>query len=173
LDSIEKSKNQPLHRVLYGLGIRFVGKTVAKDLANHFNSIEAISDSEIDTMTSIDAIGPKIAESVYQFFRKDKNLSLIHRLKESGVVFRSEENKTVSQKLNGKKIVITGTLPNYSRNEVKELIEAHGGSTTSSVSKNTDYVIAGDSPGSKYDKAIQLDIPILDETELKSLLNIH
>lgn len=173
LDSIEKSKNQPLHRILYGLGIRFVGKTVAKDLANHFNSIEAISDSEIDTMTSIDAIGPKIAESVYQFFRTDKNLSLIHRLKESGVVFRSEENKTVSQKLNGKRIVITGTLPNYSRNEVKELIEAHGGSTTSSVSKNTDYVVAGDSPGSKYDKAIQLDIPILDETELKSLLGIH
>lgn len=173
LDSIEKSKNQPLHRILYGLGIRFVGKTVAKDLANHFHSIEAITESEIETMTAIDAIGPKIAESVWQFFRNDKNLTLIHRLKESGVVFRAEENKTVSQKLNGKRIVITGTLPNYSRNEVKELIEAHGGSATSSVSKNTDYVVAGDSPGSKYDKAIQLNIPILNESDLKELLNIR
>lgn len=173
LESIEKSKHQPLHRILYGLGIRFVGKTVAKDLAGYFNSIEAISESEIDTMTAIDAIGPKIAESVYQFFRNTKNLSLIHRLKENGVVFRSEENKTVSQKLNGKKIVITGTLPTYSRNEVKELIEAHGGSTTSSVSKNTDYVVAGESPGSKYDKAIQLDIPILNEIDLKKLLDIR
>lgn len=173
LGSIEKSKNQPLHRILYGLGIRFVGKTVAKDLANHFHSIEAISESEIETITAIDAIGPKIAESVWQFFRNDKNLTLIHRLKESGVVFRAEENKTVSQKLNGKRIVITGTLPNYSRNEVKELIEAHGGSATSSVSKNTDYVVAGDSPGSKYDKAIQLNIPILNESDLKELLNIR
>lgn len=173
LESIEKSKNQPLHRVLYGLGIRFVGKTVAKDLANHFNSIEAISDSEVETMTSIDAIGPKIAESVYKFFRNDKNLQLIDRLKEHGVVFKAEESKTLSQKLNGKKFVITGTLPNFSRNEVKDLIEAHGGSATSSVSKNTDFVIAGDSPGSKYDKAVQLDIPILNENELKVLLDIH
>lgn len=172
LESIEKSKTQPLHRVLYGLGIRFVGKTVAKDLANHFNSIEAITQSEVETMTAIDAIGPKIAESVYKFFRNEKNLSLIHRLKEYGVIFKTEKNKIISQKLSGKKIVITGSLPNYSRNEIKELIEAHGGSTTSSVSKNTDYVVYGDSPGSKYDKAIQLDIPILDEYELKDLLGI-
>lgn len=173
LDSIEKSKIQPLHRVLFGLGIRFVGKTVAKDLANHFNSIEAILQSDVDTMTAIDAIGPKIAESVYKFFHNDKNLKLIQRLKDSGVVFKAEENEILSQKLSGKKIVVTGTLPNYSRNEVKELIEAHGGSTTSSVSKNTDYVIAGNSPGSKYDKAIQLDIPILNEDELNDLLDIH
>lgn len=173
LESIEKSKIQPLHRVLYGLGIRFVGKTVAKDLANHFNSIEAITHSDVETMTSIDAIGPKIAESVCKFFRKESNISLIHRLKEYGVVFKAEENKNISQKLSGKKIVITGTLPNYSRNEVKELIEAHGGSATSSVSKNTDYVVAGDSPGSKYDKAIQLNIPILDEKELNDLLDIN
>lgn len=173
LESIEKSKIQPLHRVLYGLGIRFVGKTVAKDLASHFNSIDAISHSEVETMTAIDAIGPKIAESVYKFFRNSKNLSLIHRLKENGVVFKAEENKILSQKLSGKKIVITGTLPNYTRNEVKELIEIHGGSTTSSVSKNTDYVVAGESPGSKYDKAIQLDIPILNENDLNDLLDIH
>tara|TARA_R100001143_G_scaffold52481_2_gene47645 strand:- start:7503 stop:9497 length:1995 start_codon:yes stop_codon:yes gene_type:complete len=173
LDSIEKSKNQPLHRVLFGLGIRFVGKTVAKDLANHFNSIDAIIHSDVETITAIDSIGPKIAESVHKFFRTDKNLTLIHRLKGYGVLFKAEENKTLSQKLSGKKIVITGTLPNYSRNEVKELIENHGGSTTSSVSKNTDYVVAGDSPGSKYDKAIQLDIPILNENELKGLLDIN
>lgn len=170
--SIENSKTQPLHRVLYGLGIRFVGKTVAKDLSNHFNSIEAISNSEVETMTTIDAIGPKIAESVFKFFRNEKNLSLIQSLKENGVVFQVEENKIISQKLSGKKIVITGTLPNYSRNDVKELIEVHGGSTTSSVSKNTDYVVAGDSPGSKYEKAIQLDIPILNESELNDLLDI-
>lgn len=170
--SIENSKTQSLHRVLYGLGIRFVGKTVAKDLSNHFNSIEAISNSDVETMTTIDAIGPKIAESVFKFFRNEKNLSLIQSLKENGVVFQVEENKIISQKLSGKKIVITGTLPNYSRNDVKELIEVHGGSTTSSVSKNTDYVVAGDSPGSKYEKAIQLDIPILNESELNDLLDI-
>lgn len=173
LESIEKSKSQPLHRVLYGLGIRFVGKTVAKDLANYFNSIEAITQSDVETMTAIDAIGPKIAESVYKFFKTEKNLTLIHRLKGYGVVFKAEEITTLSQKLSGKKIVITGTLPNYSRNEIKELIEAHGGSTTSSVSKNTDYVVAGISPGSKKDKAIQLDVPILDEDTLKNLLDIQ
>lgn len=172
LDSIENSKNQPLHRVLYGLGIRFVGKTVAKDLANHFNSIEAISQSDVDTMTAIDAIGPKIAESVYKFFRNEKNRLLIQRLKEYGLAFKAEETKILSQKLSGKKIVITGTLQNYSRNGVKELIEAHGGSTTSSVSKNTDIVVSGDSPGSKYEKAVQLGITIWDENKLNDELGI-
>lgn len=172
LESIEKSKNQPLHRIIYALGIRFVGKTVAKDLASHFKSIEALSEAGIETMTDVDSIGPKIAESVYAFFNNDKNLTLIQRLKENGVTFKAEESKTLSQILDGKKMVITGTLPNYSRNEVKELIEMHGGSATSSVSKNTDYLVAGESPGSKYEKAVNLGIPILNERDLMELLNI-
>lgn len=170
IDAIEKSKEQSLDRLIYALGIRFVGKTVARDLANHFQSLNALVDADIETMTDINSIGPKIAESVAAFFEKEKNLDLISQLKDAGLSMEQEHTELLSKVLEGKKIVLTGSLPTYTRKEAKELIEKHGGSTTSSVSKNTDMVLAGESPGSKYDKAQQLGIKILDEEEFKKLI---
>lgn len=170
IDAIEKSKKQSLDRVIYALGIRFVGKTVAKDLANHFRSLEALIKADVDTMTDIDSIGPKIAESVVAFFQKEKNIELIRKLKDAGLTLEQEQTELISEKLEGKKIVLTGTLPTYTRKEAKELIEKHGGTTTSSVSKNTDYVLAGESPGSKLNKAQTLNVKILNEAEFKKLI---
>ena len=170
LDAIEKSKEQGLDRIIYALGIRFVGKTVAKDLADHFKTIDKIMQADEEAMVNIDSIGPKIAESVHAFFNNEKNVESVNKLRRAGLLFEQQETETVSAKLEGKKIVLTGTLSNYSRNEAKSLIEKHGGTTTSSVSKNTDYLLVGDSPGSKYDKALKLNIPIIDEAQFKELI---
>lgn len=170
VESIERSKHQPLHRFIYALGIRFVGKTVAKDLAEHFQSIDQLALSDAETMVQIDSIGPKIAESVETFFKSEKNRQLVEKMMKAGLTLEKEENEQLSQNLGGKKIVLTGTLPDYSRNDAKALIEAHGGSVTSSVSKNTDYVLAGDSPGSKLDKAQKLGVTILNQTEFEELI---
>ncbi|MDX1641275.1 MAG: NAD-dependent DNA ligase LigA [Balneolaceae bacterium] len=168
IDAIEESKKQSLDRVVYALGIRFVGKTVAKDLANHFQSLYALIQADEEKMTDINSIGPKIAESVAAFFKKDKNLELVQKLKDAGLTLEQEQTQLLSKKLEGKKIVLTGTLPTYTRSEAKELIEKHGGTTTSSVSKNTDIVLAGESAGSKYDKAVQLNIDIWDEKKFRT-----
>lgn len=173
IDAIEKSKEQSLDRLIYALGIRFVGKTVARDLADHFQTLDALIEADEETMTNIDSIGPKIAESVAAFFKKEKNLELIRQLKNAGLSMKQEQTELISKALEGKKLVLTGTLSTYTRKEAKELIEKHGGSTTSSVSKNTDYVLAGDSPGSKLDKAQQLDIKILDEEAFKKLIGVE
>ena len=171
ISAIEKSKDQPLERIIYALGIRFVGKTVAKDLASHFQSMDALEQADQETMTEIDAIGPKIAESVYTFFRHDKNRRLVESLRDAGLQFEYKGNETVSERLEGKKFVLTGSLPNLTRKEASELIEKHGGTTTSSVSKNTDFVLAGESAGSKLDKARNLDIKIIDEEEFLEMIN--
>lgn len=170
IEAISNSKNQPLDRIIYGLGIRFVGKTVSKDLSSHFKSMKSLMQSDFEELVGINSIGPKIADSVIAFFRNEKNLVLINRLENAGLNFTMEETKLASQKLKDKKFVLTGTLPTLSRNEAKELIEKHGGNTTSSVSKNTDYLLAGDSPGSKYDKALKQNIPVLSESELLAIL---
>ena len=170
LDAIEKSKEQGLDRIIYALGIRFVGKTVAKDLADHYKTIDEILQADEETMVNIDSIGPKIAESVRAFFENEKNIEIVNKLRQAGLRFEQQKTEHISAKLEGKKIVLTGTLPNYSRNEAKSLIEKHGGTTTSSVSKNTDYLLAGDSPGSKYEKAQKLNIPIIDEDQFKELI---
>jgi DNA ligase (NAD+) len=170
VDAIKKSKEQGLDRIIYALGIRFVGKTVAKDLADHFKTIDEILQADEETMVNIDSIGPKIAESVRAFFENEKNLEIVNKLRRAGLRFEQQKTEHISAKLEGKKIVLTGTLPNYSRNEAKSLIEKHGGTTTSSVSKNTDYLLAGDSPGSKYEKAQKQNIPIIDEAQFKELI---
>jgi DNA ligase (NAD+) len=171
IDAISKSKEQTLDRVIYALGIRFVGKTVAKDLAAHFNSIDALSRATEEEMIAIDSIGPKIAESVFEFFSNNKNLRQVNALKESGLLFAVPERKSVSELFKGKKFVLTGTLPTLSRKEAADLIEKHGGKTSTSVSKNTDFVLAGESAGSKLDKAAILDIPVLNENEFKDMIN--
>ncbi len=171
LDAIEKSKEQTLDRIIYALGIRFVGRTVAKDLAGNFKTADAIMQANEETMIQIDSIGPKIAESVRAFFDNQKNVKIINQLREAGLRFEYHQTETLSMKLEGKKFVLTGTLPSYTRNEAKTIIEKHGGSVTSSISKNTDYLLAGDSPGSKYNKAQKLEIPILNEEQFTQLVD--
>ena len=168
--AIESSKKQPLERVLFALGIRFVGKTVARDLAEHFRSVDAVMNADTEAFTSVDSIGPKIAESVTAFFSHQKNRELIEKLRETGMQFKAEEKEQLSSALEGKKFVLTGTLPSMTRSEAKKLIEKHGGKTSSSVSKNTDYLLAGESPGSKYDKAERLGVPILSEEDFRELI---
>ncbi|TVQ04138.1 MAG: NAD-dependent DNA ligase LigA [Balneolaceae bacterium] len=170
IEAVEKSKEQPLERIIYALGIRFVGKTVAKDLADHYGSIDILMAAGFDELTAIDSIGPKIAESVITFFSNNKNIRLIERLKKVGFSFEQKKTETISSALDGKTFVLTGTLASYTRNEAKALIEKHGGSTLSSVSKNTDFLLAGDSAGSKLEKAKKLNIKILSENDFRSLI---
>jgi DNA ligase (NAD+) len=171
IDSISESKNRPLERIIYALGIRFVGKTVAKDLARHFKSIDAIMEADIETMTAVDSIGPKIAESVHEFFRNTSNLKLVNTLKENGLAFETDQEEVISSALEGKKFVLTGTLPKLTRKEASDLIEKHGGSTASSVSKNTDFVLAGESAGSKLEKARKLGVQVLTEEDFYALIS--
>lgn len=168
--AIEKSKEQPLDRVIYALGIRFVGKTVSRDLAAHFRSLEALMNASFDDLVAVDSIGPVIAESVISFFSLDMNRKMIEQLREAGLQFKEVESETASSILEGRRFVLTGTLPTMSRSEAAELITSHGGKVSSSVSKNTDFLLAGDSPGSKYDKALKLGVPVLSEEELRELL---
>ena len=170
IDAIEKSKEQPFERVIYALGIRFVGKTVAKDLAKAFKSMEKLGSLSEEELIEVDSIGPRIAESVVGFFNNEKNRSIIERLGQHDLQFVIEEEEQVSNIFEGKKFVLTGSLPTYTRKEAAELIEKHGGKTASSVSGNTDYVLAGESAGSKLDKAKELGVDILDEASFRKMI---
>jgi DNA ligase (NAD+) len=165
INAISKSKEQPFERVLYALGIRFVGKTVAKDLAKAFKSLQTLKSVSIDDLLTVNSIGPRIAESVIEFFGNPINNENLSRLLDHGLQFEIHETELTSLLLKDKVVVLTGTLPTLSRKEASELIEKHGGKTSSSVSKKTDYVLAGESAGSKLTKAQNLGVPIWDEDE--------
>jgi DNA ligase (NAD+) len=169
LKAIEESKNQPFERVLFALGIKHVGASVAKDLASHFKSIDELMKATPEELQQIPEIGETISQSIVEYFKDPKNLKLIEELKSFGLKF-STEKKVVSNKLAGKTFVITGTLKSMTRNEAKELIEKYGGRTSDSVSSKTSYVIVGEDPGSKYDKAKKLKIPILSEEEFLKMI---
>ncbi len=170
IDAIKKSKEQPFERVIYALGIRFVGKTVAKDLAKAFKTMEKLQSLTEDELTAVDSIGPRIAESVVDFFSNEKNRTIVQHLGEKGLQFEQEEEELASNVFEGKKFVLTGSLPTYTRKEATDLIEKHGGKTASSVSGNTDYVLAGESAGSKLNKANELGITVLDEAKFRELI---
>ncbi|REL37563.1 NAD-dependent DNA ligase LigA [Rhodohalobacter sp. SW132] len=170
IDAIDQSRCQAFSRVLYALGIRFVGKTVAKDLAQSFRSLDAILQADEEKLTETDSIGPKIAGSVIAFFDHSKNRQIIETLKNAGLQFEAEADETESNKLAGKTFVLTGTLPTLTRKEATEWIEKNGGKTTSSVSSNTDYLLAGESAGSKLKKAQKLEIPVISEPEFNRLV---
>lgn len=171
INGITSSKKQPFEKVLYALGIRFVGKTVAKDLAEAFKTLENLRSATEEELLGVDSIGPRIAESVIEFFSNEINQKILAKLQSAGLQFEIEEKELASNILEGKKIVLTGTLPTLSRNEAKELIEKNGGKTASSVSKNTDYVLAGESAGSKLVKANELGISVLDEDTFLKMIN--
>ncbi|MGG5506087.1 MULTISPECIES: NAD-dependent DNA ligase LigA [unclassified Myroides] len=168
IKGIEASKSIPFERVLYALGIRFVGETVAKKLANHYKSIDALAVAPMLEMMMVDEIGERIAQSVIDFFSKEINKQTIERLKAYGVqmVLEEKESTVVSDLLKGKTIVVSGVFTQVSREELKQMIEDHGGKNGSSISSKTDYVVAGDKMGpSKLEKANQLGITILTEDE--------
>ena len=171
ISAIQESKNESLDRLIYALGIRFVGKTVARDLAEAFKTMSNLMDADREEIAEIKAIGPTIAESVETFFNDDTNLQMVQELNNAGLTFKVEAKNQASQKLADKTFVLTGSLPSLTRKEASELIEKHGGKVTSSVSGNTDYVLAGDSPGSKYEKAQQKEIPILDQSSFLTLID--
>lgn len=168
IDGIEASKEIPFNRVLFGLGIRYVGETVAKTLVNNFKNIESLSEASIEELESIDEIGNKIAESVYTYFRKNENIRLISRLYSFGLQFKvsNEELINKSSILRGDRIVISGVFEKISRTDLKKLIESNGGKVVSSISAKTSYLVAGENMGpSKLQKATSLGVPILTEKE--------
>lgn len=165
---IEKSKNVPFDRVLYALGIRYVGETVAKKLAKHYKSIDAIANASVDDLVQVDEIGIKIAQSVVEFFASDMNIFIIERLKQFGVQLEISADQLVGQtnKLEGLSIVISGVFETMSRDELKKLIEDNGGKVSSSISSKTSFIVAGDNMGpSKRKKAEDLNIAMINEYE--------
>ncbi len=169
LDAIEKSKTVGLARLLHALGIRHVGQRAAQVLAQTFRSIDTLQAATFEDLEEVMEIGPTMAESIREYFDEKKNRKEIERLKSLNVVMQ-EEGGAVGGKLSGKQFVLTGTLQNFSRDQAKQAIEAEGGRVTTSVSKKTDYVVAGADPGSKLEKAQKLAVEILDESQFKALI---
>ena len=177
LDEIEASKKLPLERVIYGLGIRFVGERTAEFLAAHFGSLDALieaatlkdEEESLTKLQEVEEVGPRIARSIREFFLEPKNRQLIEDLRHAGLTFTGKKRQR-GTRLAGKTFVLTGTLPSYSRDEAKRMIETAGGKVTGSVSKNTDYVVAGADPGSKLDKARELGVKVIGEQEMEELV---
>ncbi|SDY70787.1 NAD-dependent DNA ligase LigA [Nitrosomonas sp. Nm58] len=170
--AIEKSKQTTLARFIYALGIRHVGESTAKELARHFGQLDRLMTTNMEQLQQVSDIGPVVAQSIADFFAEQHNREVIEQLRSCGVRWEesSEVVTPVSSSIHGKTFVLTGTLPNMAREQAKEKIEHLGGKVTSSVSSKTDYVVVGVDPGSKYDKAVELDITILDEAGLVKLL---
>jgi DNA ligase (NAD+) len=169
LDEIEASKKLPLERVIFGLGIRFVGERTAQFLAEHFGSMDALMNASQEELEEVNEVGPRIAESIREFFEEPKNRELVKRLREAGLTFAGKKRER-GTKLAGKTFVLTGTLTRYTRDEAKKMIEDAGGRVSGSVSKKTDYVVAGSDAGSKLDKAKELGVPVIEEKEMEQLL---
>ena len=171
LDAIERSKRQPLDRLIFALGIPYIGSTAAKILAKRYKSLKALMEAPYEELEMIEGVGPKMARSIVEFFKSEQNRKVIDALIKAGVRTEAEEEEQVGNELEGKVFVLTGTLPHLKRSEATKLIEKHGGKVSSSVSKNTSYVLAGEDPGSKYDKAKQLGVPIIDEQTFLQMIH--
>ena len=173
VQGIEASKQIPFERVLFALGIRFVGETVAKKLARHYKSIDALMQASEEDLIAVDEIGDRIAESVVSFFRSEENITTVNRLREHGVQLQISEEEMAHQTnvLQGKTFVVSGVFAKVSRNELKKLIEDNGGKVSGSISGKTNFVVAGDNMGpSKRTKAESLDVPIISEDEFLEMI---
>ena len=169
LDEIEASKKLPLERVIFGLGIRFVGERTAQFLAEHFGSMDALMSASQEELEEVNEVGPRIAESIHEFFSEPRNRELVKRLRDAGLMFSGKKRER-GTKLAGKTFVLTGTLVKYTRDQAKKMIEDAGGRVSGSVSKKTDYVVAGSDAGSKLDKAKELGVSVIEEKEMEKLL---
>ncbi|MBL7074675.1 NAD-dependent DNA ligase LigA [candidate division KSB1 bacterium] len=170
--AIEKSKERPFEKVLFALGIRFVGATVARVIARHFGSMDRLKSATCEELEAVYEIGPRIARSVVEFFQNEVNLKVIERLAKAGVRMAAEDEEIPAPKgiFAGKTFVLTGRLAGFTREEASEIIHNEGGQVISSVSKKTDFVLAGEEPGSKYKKAKKLGVKIIDEEEFENLI---
>jgi DNA ligase (NAD+) len=168
--NIDRSRYLPLPRVICALGIRFVGERTAQFLAEQFGSMEKIAAASRDELQSAEEVGPKVAESIFTFFREPQNRALVERLKAANLSFEYTVKKRAGGPLAGLTFVLTGTLPNLARDEAKQRIEAAGGKVAAAVSRKTNFVVAGDDAGSKLSKARELAIPVINETELLAML---
>lgn len=172
INALEKSKVNPLYRLIYALGIRHIGEKAAKILAKKYKSIDNLISVKAEELTQIDDIGGVMAESITDFFMQQQNIDFVEKLKKAGVKTEDyENNEEAEQKFSGKTFVLTGTLEHYTRNEATEIIEKMGGKASSSVSKKTDYVLAGSEAGSKLDKAKKLGVKVIGEEEFINMIN--
>ncbi|MDD4867638.1 MAG: NAD-dependent DNA ligase LigA [Mycobacterium sp.] len=170
LDNLDRAKKAPLWRVLVALSIRHVGPTAARALATEFGSLDAIMSASTEQLAAVEGVGPTIAAALSEWFTVDWHRAIIDKWRAAGVRMADERDTSVPRTLQGLTVVVTGSLTGFSRDDAKEAIIARGGKAAGSVSKKTDYVVAGDSPGSKYDKAIELGVPVLDEDGFRKLL---
>jgi DNA ligase (NAD+) len=170
--SINTSKSVPFARVLFGLGIRFVGETTAKYLAAHFKSLDAVMSATKEQLLEAEEVGEKIADAIIEYFADEKNRAIIERLRAAGLQFEEEAKALHSNCLEGKNIVISGKFLDHTRDELKELIELHGGKNQSGVSANTDFIVAGENMGpAKLQKAEKLGVKILSESDFMALIS--
>jgi DNA ligase (NAD+) len=170
LDNLEEAKHRPLWRVLVALSIRHVGPTAAQALARHFGSVEAIDEAGVEELSGVDGVGPTIAVSLKEWFAVDWHREVVRKWRAAGVRMSEEHADEGPRPLAGLSVVVTGTLPGFSRDQATEAVTARGGKVSGSVSKKTDFVVVGDNPGSKYDKAVSLKVPVLDEDGFRILL---
>jgi DNA ligase (NAD+) len=171
LKGIEESKKQPFEKVLFALGIRYVGETVSKKICRHFQNMDAIMQASFEDLIAVDEIGERIAASILDFFSIESNKKIIRRLQDAGLNFSYQADKSLSQKLEGKSFVVSGVFHQYSRTEIKSLIEKHGGKNISAISAKTDYVLAGENMGpSKLKKAQEFNITIISEEDFSKMI---
>jgi DNA ligase (NAD+) len=169
LAEIAKSRSAPLSRVLFGLGMRFVGQRTAELLAEEFGSMDALMQATQEELEAVNEVGPRVSESIVEFFAEEHNRAIVEHLRTAGLQFTAKRRERTAE-LAGLTFVLTGTLPTLTREEAKERIEGAGGKVSGSVSKKTSYVVAGEDAGSKLDKAQQLGVPVVDEAGLLELL---
>jgi DNA ligase (NAD+) len=174
LAQLEASKTVELHRLIYSLGIRHVGEATAKALAKHYGSLDALMNASVESLTMVQDVGGIVAQSIYDFFRQDVNVDTIKALLAAGITPQNPTaatSTTINEKIAGKTFVLTGTLPTLTREEASAMIEAAGGKVSGSVSKRTNYVVAGADAGSKLEKANELGVAVLDEVAFRELLS--
>ncbi|MBB1155192.1 MULTISPECIES: NAD-dependent DNA ligase LigA [Amycolatopsis] len=170
LTNLDSAKDRPLWKVIVALSIRHVGPTAAQALAREFGSLQRIEDASEEELADVDGVGPTIAHAVQEWFEVDWHREIVEKWRRSGVRMEEERDESIPRNLEGLSIVVTGSLDGFSRDEAKEVIMARGGKAAGSVSKKTAFVVVGDAPGSKYDKAVQLKVPVLDENGFRALL---
>ena len=170
-EEIEASKKNSLSRLVYALGIRFVGERTGQLLAEHFGSMDALAGASLEELTEVQEIGPKVAESITEFFSEAANRKLVEKLRRAGVNFKEARPEKKDTRFAGMTFVFTGALERRSREDAGALVAAHGGKVGSSVSKSTSYVVVGAGPGSKFERAKALSVPILSEDEFEKMLH--
>jgi len=156
--------------LLFGLGIRHIGKKAGQVIAEKYNDIDEIINADIEELANINEVGPKMAESIVKYFKSAQVRDTIEKIKEFGVNMKGSKKEVLDNRFEGLTFVLTGTLPTYTRDEASQIIEKHGGKTASSVSKKTSYVLAGEEAGSKLQKAIDLGVKVIDEAEFSQMI---